>query len=126
MPGCCANIKHANGSVMADQGEESLLPRLHVLFFGELEVATMHAVKDSLATVASQIALSSCVGGLEVAVCQLVAQHDGSIQLQARSYQAHRVCLPVGFLSYQKCVSGSKAEGHRSSLKQDLFAKNSS
>ncbi len=63
---------------MAVQGSS---PGLQVLFFGELEECLVQTIKDVLAVVASQLALSGCADA-EVAVCQLVAQPAG-IQLQA-------------------------------------------
>ena len=70
---------------MAGQGRTG---RLHAFFFGELDEAVVCALKDSLATVASQVALSCSTVGLEVAVCQLLDHGRGNIQLQARRFTA--------------------------------------
>lgn len=66
---------------MAGQGCSG---RLHAFFVGELDEAVVCALRESLVFVVSQVALSRSTAGLNAAVCQLVAQSEGGIQLQAR------------------------------------------
>ena len=72
---------------MAGQGCSG---RLHAFFVGELDEAVVCALRESLVFVASQVALSRSTAGLNAAVCQLVEQSEGGIQLQARRLIASR------------------------------------
>ena len=94
----------------------------------------MCALRESLVVVASQVALSRSTAGLEAAVCQLVEQSEGGIQLQARqsiawcstAHRAHALlgdskpcCVHRYFRGPRLSICGASCKPHTSSGQLD-------